>query len=669
MGHSDNRHPVNVEIPQGAYDPVLGASYVQIAREGLGYQKSQNGGPNIPKAGEVTSAYHRFGSSIPAGEKEESFFDGIDSSLPGMIALASGGDTQFLRQGLQRINAAVEDAMSRFSAAKPERCATSLATGLKETMSLLDNVAKSNLTEDSKYNLRHELEVKRAQFNNAIAEALGLSITATVAPDEEPSARMAMFFGDPDTFRVAIPGQSFGVKVHVVNQSSGAVWLLRTGIGGEQQAHNGVIASSKPVDVKFGVAVQPDAKYTKPYFSRPDIEQSYYDITDQRNFGLPETPYPYVASAEFAFEDAPLVLSAVVQSVKRVNGLGTVLEPLVIGPAIGVAISPRFGIVPLDAKSFPVSIAVHSNVKGKAEGSVKLDLPAGWKSEPASAPFVMTADGEDRSVTFTVTPTSLGEKQYEITAVAEYGGRQYREGYSIAGYAGLRPSYLYKPAVYKANGVNVKVAPSLKIGYTMGSGDEVPATLEHLGIKATFLAPTDIASGDLSRYDVIPLGVRAYAARPELATYNARLLDYVKNGGVMIVQYNTPEFDRNFGPYPYTMGNNPEEVTDEVSKVEMLVSSNPVFNWPNKITAKDFEGWVEERGSKWMKSWDSRYEALLETHDEGQEPQKGGLLYAKYGKGVWIYNAYAFYRQLPEGVPGAFRILANMISLPKNGTR
>jgi hypothetical protein len=176
----------------------------------------------------------------------------------------------------------------------------------------------------------------------------------------------------------------------------------------------------------------------------------------------------------------------------------------------------------------------------------------------------------------------------------------------------------------------------------------------------------DLAGADLSRFDAIITGVRAYAVRDDLKTFNGRLLDYVKNGGVLIVQYNTPEYDHNFGPFPYKMGSNPEEVTDETSKVEILDGSNPIFTWPNKISGKDFEHWIEERGSKFLESWDTGYEPLLETHDPGQEPQKGGLLYAKYGKGVYIYNAYAFYRQMPEGVPGSYRLFANMISLAKS---
>jgi hypothetical protein len=217
--------------------------------------------------------------------------------------------------------------------------------------------------------------------------------------------------------------------------------------------------------------------------------------------------------------------------------------------------------------------------------------------------------------------------------------------------------------------VNVKIAPGLRIGYITGTGDDVPASLRNLGVTVAFLATADLAGADLSGFDAIVLGIRAYAARLDLITYNQRLLDYVRNGGVVIVQYNTPEFDKNYGPYPYHMGEDPEEVTDEESQVTILKPDNPVFSWPNKITQADFGGWIEERGSKFMTSWDGHYEPLLETHDPSQAPQKGGLLYAKYGKGVYIYNAYAFYRELPEGVPGAYRIIANMLSLAKNPER
>jgi LmbE family N-acetylglucosaminyl deacetylase len=668
----------NLEIPEGIYDPSLGLNYLQVSREGLGHQKSQNGGTAIPAAGPTPSAYHRFDSRVAAADKEQSFFDGIDTSLPGIASLAKQRDAAFLLDGLKQINADVERALDQFSAAQPDKVAPFLADGLKGTIALLDRLSRSSLSEDAKYDVAHELNIKRAQFNDSLAEALGIAVRATVAPATEPDPRTAMFAGEPDTFRIAIPGQTFGVKVQIVNQSSVPVSLRRVSLKpveakwwsiSDTKAATGDLTPNQLTTATFRATVAADAGYTRPYYSRPSIEQPYYDILDERYLNLPRSPYPLAASVEITYNGVPIEIAQVVQTVKRMTGSGQVLEPLVVGPAISVAISPRAGIVPLESKSFPLTAVVHSNVKGPAKGSLKLELPAGWRSTPESVGFSAAQEGEDHSVAFQITPGKLAEKSYKITAVANYSGKTYREGYQVTGYNGLRPYFLYTSSTYRTTGVDVKVAPGLNVGYIMGSGDDVPASLEHIGIKVSFLTAADLAGGDLSKFDVIILGVRTYAVRDDLRTYNNRLLDYTRNGGAVIVEYNTPEYDHNYGPYPYVMGNNPEEVTDEASKVDILAPANPVFNWPNKITEDDFRGWAEERGSKWMQSWDSHYEALLSTHDPDQAPQKGGLLYAKYGKGIYIYNAYAFYRQLPEGVPGAYRIFANMVSLPKNPAR
>jgi LmbE family N-acetylglucosaminyl deacetylase len=674
FGNDDGKIATNVEVPEGDYDPVLGMSYVQIAREGLGFQKSQTGGGMIPKAGAVNTTYHRYASVAPAEDKEKSFFDGIDVSLMGIATLATKGKQGFLGTGLKRVNELVESAMTNFSSAQPENIAPQLAEGLKETQKLIEQVKGSRLLADEKYNVTFELDTKKAQFNNALAEALGLSVAATIAPEKEPNPLYAMFVGDPDTTRVVIPGQKFGVKVHVVSQSALPVTLKHVEVDASDgndweikgASDSQELAEDKPLDTRFELTVPKNVKFTQPYFSRPNIEQSYYDITDMKYLNQPLSPYPLEAWAQFQFEDVPVRVGQVVQTITRVNGFGVVPEPLVVGPAISVSINPKAGIVPLKGKEFSVTTGIRSNVKGAAKGTVKLELPSGWTSAPPSVEFSTVSDGDEQFATFQVTPANLAEKSYQLTAVVDYGGEQYKQGYEVTGYPGLRPYYLYRPAVLRVAGVDVKVAEGLTVGYITGSGDDVPASLENLGLHVTFLAPSDVASADLSKYNVILLGVRAYAARDELKAYNSRLLDYVKNGGVMIVQYNTPEFDHNFGPYPYEMGSNPEEVTDEESTIDILDPKNPVFLWPNQITARDFEGWVEERGSKFLKSWDSHFEPLLSTQDEGQSPQKGGLLYARYGKGVYIYNAYAFYRQLPEGVPGAFRLFANLVSLPKN---
>jgi LmbE family N-acetylglucosaminyl deacetylase len=663
----------NVEIPEGQYDPVLGLTYAQIARVGLGNQKSQNGGTGMPPAEADNAPYHRFGSSVPAQDKESSFFDGIDVSLMGIASLAEGGDSTFLKDGLQQINGLVEKAISGYSAQHTDAIAPTLAEGLKATNDLIAKVASSSLSDDSKYNVTHELKVKQAQFENALAESLGISLLATVAPDQEPTGPMARFLRNPATFQVAIPGQQFHVKVHVLNPSNTAVQVqsidLQTPqseqwkVQAEGQAA-GSIQDEKSADVRFTVNVPQNAHFTEPYFSRPNIEQPYYNINEPQYIGRPLAPYPVSARVRLSFDGVPFELAQVVQSVERVTGPGTVLHPLIVGPAISVTMTPHDGIVPQGAKEFDLGVKVHSEVKGPAKGTLRLDLPQGWQAQPQE--FSLAKDGDDQNVNFRVTPTNVQQKAYKVTAVANYGGNEYRQGYDTVGYPGLRPYNLYRAAAYNTTGVNVKVAPNLNVGYVVGAGDEMPAALQQLGIHVHFLAPGDLASGDLSKYDTIILGVRAYAVRDDLKTYNSRLLDYVKNGGALIVQYNTPEFDHDFGPYPYKMGNNPEEVTDENSKMVILEPQNPVFNWPNKITEADFNNWVEERGSKFLSSWAPQYQALLETHDPGQADQKGGLMYAKYGKGVYVYCAYAFYREMPEGVPGAYRIFANLVSLGKS---
>ncbi len=662
----------DVEIPEGEYSPMLGLTYAQIAHLGLGQQKSQNGGTGFSPAEEDMSAYHRFASVIPAKDKEGSFYDGIDVSLMGIADLAQGGDAAFLKDGLSQINGLVEKAMSNFSADHPETIANTLATGLKSTNELIEKVSSSGLSEEAKYNVLHELKVKHTQFANAIAESLGISVVATVAPEHEPTGPFARFFRNPETFQVALPGQKFHVNVHTNSPTDVPVQVESVSLVGpskeqwtfQAESQQPGVLKHTSKDVRFTVDVPQNAGYSEPYFTRPDIEQAYYDIKQPQFATLSAAPYPLFARLQLSVGGVPFEISQVVQSVKRVTGPGLVFQPLIVGPAISLSTTPRAGIVPLDAKAFDVTVTVHSNVKGPAKGTVKLDLPQGWSAPEQQ--FSTSKDGDDETLQFHVTPSKVEEKPYTITAVATYEGHDYKVGYHTVGYPGLRPYNLYRASTYSTTGVNVKVAPGLNVGYVVGAGDDVPQSLVNLGINVHFLSPDDLAKADLSRYDAIITGVRAYAVREDLKTFNNRLLAYVKNGGVAIVQYNTPEYDNNYGPYPYKMGSNPEEVTDEDSKVQILEASNPVFSWPNKITSADFEHWVEERGSKFLSSWDSHYQPLLETHDPGQAEQKGGLLYAKYGNGAYIYCAYAFYRELPEGVPGAYRLFANLVSLGKS---
>jgi len=664
-----------VEVQSGDYDPVLGRSYLQIAREGLGLQKCQMGGASVPPAGAFSVPYHRFASRVSAEDQEASMFDGIGVSLLGIADLAGEGDSGFLIRSLSEISSVVDNAVQEFSIQHPERTAPALVEGLELTNALIQEVNGSELPEQAKSELVFELSAKRVQFNTALSQAMGLSLTAFVAPEGGTRGPQRGPRGPQPTFRVAISGQEFDVSVLLTKRSDAPVEVSNVSLtvsddeGWKIESDGNVpevLSNNEPVTARFRVEVPASPTYTRPYFGRPDVAQAYHDILDSRYLNLSHRPYPLTAWATLKYEEVEVRIGQIVQTAERIPGLGTVQTPLVVGPPISVALSPQSGVARIGSDVFELGVTIHSNVKGPAEGTVRLRLPDSWRSVPSTAQFSTARDGEEDAVSFKVFPGALEEKVYEVTAIARYGDEEFSEGYKAVGYPGLRPYDLYRPATYLARGTDVQIAPDLRVGYVTGTGDSVPDSLESLGVRVAFLSEQDIASGNLDDYDLILLGIRAYAARPELKTHNRRLLQYVEEGGVVVVQYNTPEYDENFGPYPYKMTRSPEEVTDESSPMRILAPDNPVLNWPNKITQADFEGWIEQRGSKFLETWDPQYTALLETHDPGQDPQEGGMMYARYGRGVYVYCAYAFYRQLPEGVPGAYRLFANLLSLPSN---
>jgi hypothetical protein len=293
---------------------------------------------------------------------------------------------------------------------------------------------------------------------------------------------------------------------------------------------------------------------------------------------------------------------------------------------------------------------------------VRLKVPDGWRAEPAESPFKRTSAGDTEPILFSVTPSAGQNNAYAIQAIVESAGRTYESGWQSVGYAGLRPYNQYTPAIFHTRKIDVKLASGLRVAYVMGPGDLVPEAIEGLGTTVHMLSAAELASGDLSRWNVIVIGIRAYSTRSELAAAQPRLDAFVHDGGTVIVQYQSTDFP---APLPLSMGRFPERVVDEQATVQLLEPANRLLSWPNKITSADFDGWVEERGHGFLDSWNSGYAALTETADAGQDPQRGGLLVTHPGKGTYIYVAYALYRQLPELVPGAYRILANLLSAGK----
>ncbi len=568
-----------------------------------------------------------------------------------------------MRANLADADADVTKAMAQYSATDTAKIAPLLVDGLKDINATIELVIDSSLTDVQKANVEHELLVKQAQFNDALVKALGLSLraqvggaalsTGAVTPGEAVSVNVQM--DNPSKMRLDDLEVHFTSPLH---------WNGLNGRGcmscGNVQGH--VNAGT------YTLAVPADAKATQPYFTRPGIEQPYYDIADASLRGQPVSPYPLTAWATMNYDGIDITLGQVVQSAHSV-GEEMVSQPLVIVPAISVALAPAAGVIPLDAKTVTLTARVHTDAPSGGDGSVRLNLPDGWSAEPASAPFHLTHRGEETAIIFTVTPKNLTAQRYTISAVAESGGKSYTEGYTTVGYAGLTPTNLYRAATYKTSGVDVHVAPNLRIAYLSGTGDDVAASLTALGVNVHLLSVSELASADLKQYDEIILGVRAYNAHPELAQMQPQLSAYVEHGGIVIAQYNTAPFastaERPIAPYPFALSP-VENVVQESAPVTLLLPEHPLLKWPNRITSADFNGWVEERGHSFLRMWDQHYDALTETHDDGQDAQRGGLLYARSGCGAYVYVAYALYRQLPEGVPGAYRLFANLLSLPKN---
>jgi len=662
----------DAQIPVGTLDLTLGETYAQIAHEGWGEQKSQYGGADPLLRGPATGSYHLWAVAASARStgavKNDSLYVNakvhIDTSIAGLAGLVKAPAPEWLGNGLK----AIGDRIGQLESACPCRSGVGVARQLapiyRATLDLREKVSGSDLGAEGKASLLFELDAEIGEFQSALANALGLDMIAFRSNQGHAQGSGFRGASAEESSASVSPGQQMFVQVHASQASSETklekVWLeSRTGDAWKNSIGSGAVNATAPVsDPVFTVQVPENAQPTAPYFTRPDIEQPFYNVSDPQWRGRSFAPYPLDAWAEYSFDGLPIRIGKVVQTLQRITGPGGFYEPLVVTPAIGVSIDPTTRVLPLDGSTLPVRVTVHT--QGAAEGSVSLKLPEGWRSEPMQAEFHRKAAGDTDAIMFSVTPAAAHTGAYAIKAVAQSGGRSYESGWHSVGYPGLRPYNQYSAAELKTRKVDVKLAPGLRVGYVMGPGDLVPQAMEGMGITPHLLSSADLISGDLSAYNVIVVGIRAYSVRPDLMKAQPRLDDFVRNGGTMIVQYQSNDFP---APLPLSMnGRMPERVVDEDSAVKLLDSSNPVLNSPNKITAADFNDWVEERGHGFLDSWDAGYTALTETADPGQDPQRGGLIVARPGKGTYIYVAYALYRQLPELVPGAYRILANLLS-------
>ena len=616
-----------VAIDSGAYDPVLGTTYAEMARSGLRFQRSQGAGSAIAEPGPSVRRYKLLESAVGLAEREESIFDRIEAELPRGVAEAVAAAAQ--RLGPDRPpDACVPDLLRGHSAVRAARRASDSAS----------------------------LARRESLFEVAVAQALGLRLAVLVEPDQ--TAGRSSSFLPFETVNIATPGQTVEVTARLFaagDLPEGIACRVDAPAGWEVEALDGL---------RFRVTVPEDAQHSAVPWRRASVWDLSYDDTAQEHWSRALPRSPLRVSCSYRVNGTQLHLSAAAQAsyidAERIQRR----RELAVGPAVAVEFATDAGVIVAGSGAYRLAVSLRSNASAPVDGHLQLGLPPGWSAAESKKRFAFRRAGEIAEIDFSIRPApDAAPGTYEIRAEAQYNGRTSAVSFRRVLYPGLETAYLSRPARHEARVVDVATVPRLHVGYIVGTGDAVPEAIRQLSARVTMLGAAELASGDLSRYDAIFAGIRAYAVREDLKAHNARLLEYVESGGVAVVQYNTPEFDQNFGPFPYKMTRRPEEVSEEDSPVTILRPGDPVFTWPNRITEDDFHGWVEQRGSKFLAEWDERYVPLLETHDTGQEPQRGGWLVARHGKGLYVYCAYAWYRQLPYAVPGAVRIFANLLAL------
>jgi hypothetical protein len=431
----------------------------------------------------------------------------------------------------------------------------------------------------------------------------------------------------------------------------------------------GVLPFNEPQVYALTTTIPEHEALSQPYWLAQPKQGDTYTIPNQLDVGLAENPPLFEAHFHLRIEseDVEVVRPVAYRYIERAQGELT--RPVVVEPPVALQWSQSAILFP-NRSAKTIDLQVQANV-AKATGKVQIQTPSGWRISSNSGDFQLTAPGEQSEVSFELTPP-VNDAQGPLAASAQAGDQTVTTAMETINYPHIPTQVLFPPATAKLVRADVRLLAKT-IGYVMGAGDEVPQALQQLGADVMLLSADDLASGNLSRFDAIVTGVRAYNVRADLRANQGRLLDYVKNGGTLVVQYNVADTRNpfggettllaNIGPYPITTGG--ERVTVEEAPVQFLNPASPLLHQPNEITARDFDGWIQERGLYFASKWDDHYQPLFETHDPMEKPQTGSTLYTRYGKGAYVFTAFSWFRELPAGVPGAFRIFANLLSAGK----
>lgn len=599
-------------LEAGGYNPLLGKAYTEIAAASLSMHKSQG-----------------VGSPPRRGARKEYFK--LLEGQPMTTALFEGIDTSWSRvPNSESVATEIRQIISQFRPADP-------AASVPELLKLRQ--AMSGIKDDS------WVSEKRAQLDKIIAACLGLHVEAST------------------TNETVTPGQTVTIKLEAINRCDIPVTLqeARCPLTGNSMKIDAALPPNELVTKDLSCRIPENTPYSQPYWLRKPGTLGTFAVDDQQLIGLPENPpnLPVEIVLEINGQELRYSLDGKYRTVDPVAG--ELRRRLVIAPPVFTKIGNGALVFPTNQ---PKSVAVHVTAStGPVKGELKLAVPSGWRVDPPSVPIDLKGANAETTATFTVKPPDQNSEG-TLRAVVSIDGRDYSFERVRISYPHIGVQTLMPPAEVKLVRADIRKKGD-RIGYIPGAGDDVPESLQQIGYSVKVLTESDITAKNLAQFSAVVLGIRAYNTQERIANWLPELFAYVKAGGVVIAQYNTlAELKtEQLGPYPLEISR--DRVTDENAEVRILAPDHPLMTTPNKITSKDFEGWVQERGLYFPKKWDPAWTQILSCNDPKEKPLDGGLLVAKLGKGFFIYTSYSWFRQLPAGVPGAYRLFANMLSLGK----
>jgi LmbE family N-acetylglucosaminyl deacetylase len=610
-----------LKVDVGTYNPSLGQSYTEIAAASRSMHKSQGFGTSGTRGTSIEYLQH-----IKGPKANTEILEDVDISWNRV-------------QGGAKIGALLEKIYSDFNTSNPSASVKPLVEARALIKALPDSYWK---------------DVKLQEIEDVIKTCLGLW-TEVVAAEYN-----------------AVPGQEIKATVELINRSAIPVEVKGVSFSvGKDTSFTSVLKDNVPLTFSTKLKIPSDMPYSQPYWLANKGSKGMFEVNDQTLIGKPENDPAIETAVDVVINGQSIRYTTPVVYKKADPAKGEQYRPLEIIPPLFVTLSERL-LVFVDNTPKELEVRLKSGVSN-ASGKLVVDLPKGWKAEPSAQQFSIRGKGNEEGFKFKIYPS--GEAMTgTLNVLALSDNDTLKNGAITIMYDHIKPQLLLPESSAKIVKLDLKTSGK-HIGYIQGAGDDIPAALSQIGYKVTILKEDAITPSLLSTFDAVVVGIRAYNTKEKLRYINPILLNYVKNGGTLVVQYNTMPSrfgdgriaTDSIGPYPFKLSN--DRVTMEDAPVKFLIPEHPLLNTPNKITEKDFENWVQERGLYFPNEWSKEYQALLSCHDIGESPKDGGLLYVRYGKGAYIYTSYSWFRQLPAGVPGAYRLFVNLLSGGNEGKK